>query len=247
MLRLSIRNLLVSKLRLFLTVAAVTVGVSFVSGTFVLSDTMGKAFDELYAGLTSGTDVVVRSEAAFEADIATTGGQVRPSTRMVDDGARRPGSRTRPRGGDRLRARPGQGRRADPARRRPDVRRQRRRHAVSPATSSTARVARRLGRTRWPSTRAPPKKAGFRARRPGRRGPPGRPADLHPGRHHRLRRDRQPAGRHHGRVRPPDRPAAASTRWEWSTRSTSGRRTASAPASSATGSPAIAPRRASRH
>ena len=43
-----------------------TVGVSFVSGTFVLSDTMGKAFDELYAGLTSGTDVVVRAKAAYE-------------------------------------------------------------------------------------------------------------------------------------------------------------------------------------
>ena len=86
MLRLSIRNLLVSKLRLFLTIAAVTVGVSFVSGTFVLSDTMAKAFDELYAGLTSGTDVVVRSEAAFEGDIATTGGQLRPiDESMVDD------------------------------------------------------------------------------------------------------------------------------------------------------------------
>jgi len=86
MLRLSIRNLLVSKLRLFLTVAAVTVGVSFVSGTFVLSDTMGKAFDELYAGLTSGTDVVVKSKAAFEADITTNGGQVRPmDASMVEE------------------------------------------------------------------------------------------------------------------------------------------------------------------
>lgn len=81
MLKVSLRNLLVNKLRLFLTVAAVTVGVTFVSGTFVLSDTMVKAFDELYTGLTSGTDVVVRSKAAYEADIATTGGQVRP----IDD------------------------------------------------------------------------------------------------------------------------------------------------------------------
>ena len=55
-----------------------TVGVTFVSGTFVLSDTMVKAFDELYDGLTAGTDVVVKSEAAFDADVATTGGQVRP-------------------------------------------------------------------------------------------------------------------------------------------------------------------------
>jgi len=78
MLTISLRNLLVNKLRLVLTILAVTVGVTFVSGTFVLSDTMTKAFGELYSGLTSGTDVVVKSEPAFEADVATTGGQVRP-------------------------------------------------------------------------------------------------------------------------------------------------------------------------
>ena len=78
MVKLSLRNLLANKLRLLLTIAAVTVGVTFVSGTFVLSDTMVKAFDELYVGLTSGTDVVVKSEPAYDADIATTGGQVRP-------------------------------------------------------------------------------------------------------------------------------------------------------------------------
>lgn len=78
MFRFSLRNLLAGKVRLLLTMASVAVGVAFVSGTFVLSDTMTKAFDELYAGLTSGTDVVVRSESAYEADITTTGGQVRP-------------------------------------------------------------------------------------------------------------------------------------------------------------------------
>src|SRR3954454_1830957 len=78
MLRVSLRNLLANKLRLLLTVLAVVVGVTFVSGTFVLSDTMVKAFDELYTGLASGTDVVVKSKAAYDADIATTGGQVRP-------------------------------------------------------------------------------------------------------------------------------------------------------------------------
>ena len=78
MLKVSLRNLMVNKLRLLLTIMAVTVGVTFVSGTFVLSDTMVKAFDELYAGLTSGTDVVVKSEPAYDADITTTGGQLRP-------------------------------------------------------------------------------------------------------------------------------------------------------------------------
>ena len=83
MLRVSLRNLLINKLRLLLTISAVTVGVTFVSGTFVLSDTMVKAFDELYTGLTSGTDVVVKSEAAYEADIASTGGQVRPLDQSI--------------------------------------------------------------------------------------------------------------------------------------------------------------------
>ncbi|MBB3043788.1 FtsX-like permease family protein [Nocardioides soli] len=78
MVRFSLRALLANKVRLLLTVASVTVGVAFVAGTFVLSDTMVKAFDELYAGLTSGTDVVVRSESAYDADVTTTGGQVRP-------------------------------------------------------------------------------------------------------------------------------------------------------------------------
>src|SRR3954447_10015946 len=91
MLRVSLRNLLTNKLRLFLTVAAVTVGVSFVSGTFVLSDTMGKAFDQLYAGLTSGTDVVVRAKAAYDLDV-TTGATPRPlKASVVGTVARVPG------------------------------------------------------------------------------------------------------------------------------------------------------------
>lgn len=82
MLRISLRNLLVNKLRLVLTLMAATVGVSLVSGTFVLSDTMVKAFDDLYGSLTSGTDVVVKSRAAYESEVTTTNGLVRP---MDDD------------------------------------------------------------------------------------------------------------------------------------------------------------------
>ena len=65
MLRVSLRNLQMHTLRLLLTIAAVTIGVAFISGTFVLSDTMNKAFDELYTGLSGDTDVVVRSQTAF--------------------------------------------------------------------------------------------------------------------------------------------------------------------------------------
>ena len=76
MLKHSLRSLFAHKLRLFLTVTAVTVGVAFVSGTFVLSDTMSKAFDELYAGLTKGVDVSVTAKPAYN-DISTQG-QTRP-------------------------------------------------------------------------------------------------------------------------------------------------------------------------
>ena len=71
MLRVSLRNVLANKLRLVLTIAAVTVGVAFVSGTFVLSDTMTRAFDQLYSGLTAGTDVVVRGQSAYSTDVTT--------------------------------------------------------------------------------------------------------------------------------------------------------------------------------
>jgi putative ABC transport system permease protein len=87
MIKVSLRNLLVNKLRLFLTIAAVTVGVSFVSGTFVLSDTMGKAFDELYSGLTAGTDVVVRAKTPYDLDV-TTGAMPRPLDQSVVDTVR---------------------------------------------------------------------------------------------------------------------------------------------------------------
>ena len=72
---------------------------------------MVKAFDELYAGLTSGTDVVVKSEAAYDADIATTGGQVRPLDESIVAKVRAGPGRGGRRGvGLRLRARPGQAR-----------------------------------------------------------------------------------------------------------------------------------------
>ncbi len=65
MLRLALRNLQMNTLRLILTTVAIAIGVAFVSGTFVLSDTTNKAFDQLYHGLTVNTDVVVRSQAAY--------------------------------------------------------------------------------------------------------------------------------------------------------------------------------------
>ena len=70
MLRTTLRSLLARKLRLMLSGLAVVLGVAFVSGTFVLTDTLGKVFDDLFAGVNEGTSVTVRGVSAIEADTA---------------------------------------------------------------------------------------------------------------------------------------------------------------------------------
>ncbi len=67
MLRATLRGLLARKLRLALSGVAVILGVAFVSGTFVLTDTLGRVFEDLFAGVNKGTAVTVRSQAAFDA------------------------------------------------------------------------------------------------------------------------------------------------------------------------------------
>src|SRR3954464_10675770 len=67
-----LKGLLARKLRLALTAVSISLGVAFVSGTFVLGDTMTATFDQLYEGLTEGTDVTVRGESAFT-DTSTLG------------------------------------------------------------------------------------------------------------------------------------------------------------------------------
>jgi putative ABC transport system permease protein len=66
MLRTTLRSLLARKLRLLLSGLAVVLGVAFVSGTFVLTDTLSRVFDELFAGVNAGTSVTVRGVSAIE-------------------------------------------------------------------------------------------------------------------------------------------------------------------------------------
>src|SRR5687768_14074075 len=56
-----IKGLLAHKLRLALTALSVVLGVAFVAGTFVLTDTLGATFDTLFAEVTGNTDVQIRS------------------------------------------------------------------------------------------------------------------------------------------------------------------------------------------
>jgi putative ABC transport system permease protein len=65
MIKIVLEGLLARKIRLFATALAVTLGVAFMAGTFVLSDTMGRTFDDLSAGVYKGTDAVVRASAVL--------------------------------------------------------------------------------------------------------------------------------------------------------------------------------------
>ncbi len=67
--KLTLKNLRARKLRLAMTALAVILGVGFVAGTFVLTDTMNSAFDNLFSDVTEGIDVIVRSESEFESQL----------------------------------------------------------------------------------------------------------------------------------------------------------------------------------
>jgi putative ABC transport system permease protein len=61
----TLKGLLAHKLRLAATALAIVLGVSFVSGTYVLTDTIAASFDNLFKQVTEGIDVAVRSEETF--------------------------------------------------------------------------------------------------------------------------------------------------------------------------------------
>src|SRR5690349_14760493 len=60
MLRATLKSLLARKLRLTLSMIAVVLSVMFVAGSFVLTDTLGRSFDALFANIYTYTDVQVQ-------------------------------------------------------------------------------------------------------------------------------------------------------------------------------------------
>lgn len=68
MFRTTLKTLAARKWRLFTTSFAVLLGVAFMAGTLVLTDTIGSTFDELLADANEGTDAYVRAELAFDSD-----------------------------------------------------------------------------------------------------------------------------------------------------------------------------------
>ena len=71
MFRAALRSVLARKVRLLLTGIAVLLGVSFMAGTYVLTDTMTRAFNDLVDTGYASIDVLVRNENAFTAQTSS--------------------------------------------------------------------------------------------------------------------------------------------------------------------------------
>ena len=93
----TIKGLLAHKLRLALTSLAIVLGVTFIAGTFVLTDTLHDTFSTLFGNIYQKVDFQVRGVAQFSGNSCHCRAQPDPG---VGAGHRR----ARPRGGDGSRA-----------------------------------------------------------------------------------------------------------------------------------------------
>jgi len=78
----ALKGLAGRKLRALLTAFAVIIGVSMVSGTFVLTDTMQKAFDGIFASSYEETDAVVQGKTLVE---SSTSGAVTVPAALLEE------------------------------------------------------------------------------------------------------------------------------------------------------------------
>ncbi len=69
--RATLRNLLAHKLRLGLSGLAIVLGVAFVSGTMIFTDTLSKTFNDLFSS--TAADVNVEAASEFDSGLAGTG------------------------------------------------------------------------------------------------------------------------------------------------------------------------------
>jgi len=77
MIRVALRGLLGRKLRTSLTAIAIVLGVAMVAGTFMLTDSIDKAFDSIFTDVRAGSNAVISGKTAF--DISGDSGSVAPS------------------------------------------------------------------------------------------------------------------------------------------------------------------------
>ena len=72
MIVVALRGLLGRKLRTILTAVAIVLGVAMVSGTFVLTDSIDKAFNLIFTDVRKGSDAVVTGKAATSTNSGST-------------------------------------------------------------------------------------------------------------------------------------------------------------------------------
>ncbi|MGD9701757.1 MAG: ABC transporter permease [Acidimicrobiia bacterium] len=72
MFRIALKSVLSKKLRLFSTALSITLGVAFLAGTFVFSDTIRRTFDDLFADVYEHTDAYVRSSSTVDLGFGNT-------------------------------------------------------------------------------------------------------------------------------------------------------------------------------
>ena len=88
MIGVTLKGLLGRKLRTFLTALAVVIGVAMVSGAYVLTDTMQKAFDGIFAESYEGTDAVINGKKIVD---FSSSGRATVSADLLDDVRALPG------------------------------------------------------------------------------------------------------------------------------------------------------------
>ena len=71
MTRVALRGMLGRKLRTILTMIAIVLGVAMVSGTFVLTDSIDKAFNSIFTDARKGSDAVITGKAATSTDLTS--------------------------------------------------------------------------------------------------------------------------------------------------------------------------------
>ncbi len=78
MFRATLKSLSAHKVRLALTAMAIVLGVAFMAGTFVLTDTVKHSFDNLFQQVNANVDVVVQGRAPYGTGGFATVGENRP-------------------------------------------------------------------------------------------------------------------------------------------------------------------------
>ena len=81
MIAVALKGLAARKVRALLTAFAVVIGVSMVSGTFILTDTMQKTFDGLFAASYDETDAVIAGKQIVEE--STSGSATIPASLLT--------------------------------------------------------------------------------------------------------------------------------------------------------------------